>query len=63
MKNDISLGDIVEMKKPHACGTKTFEITRLGVDIKLKCTGCDHEIMMERQKFNKKMKKVMKKDA
>lgn len=63
MKNDISLGDIVEMKKPHACGTKTFEITRLGVDIKLKCTGCTHEVMMERQKFNKKMKKVMKKDA
>lgn len=57
MKNDISLGDLVEMKKPHACGTKTWAITRLGVDLKLKCTGCGHEIMMDRLEFNKKMKK------
>ena len=61
MKNDISLNDIVEMKKPHACGTKTWEIKRLGVDLKLKCTGCGHEIMMDRLEFNKKMKKKVDK--
>lgn len=61
MKNDINLGDIIEMKKPHACGTKTWEVTRLGVDLKLKCTGCRHEIMMDRLKFNKKMKKKVTK--
>lgn len=64
MKNDIELGDIIEMKKPHACGSKTWAITRLGVDIKLKCTKCNHEIMMDRLEFNKKMKKkVVKPDA
>lgn len=62
MKNEIKLGTVVEMKKPHACGTKTWSVTRLGVDLKLKCTGCNHEIMMDRQAFNKKMKKVVSQD-
>ena len=57
MKNELNLGDIVEMKKAHACGSKQWEITRLGVDLKLKCIGCGHEIMMDRLEFNKKMKK------
>lgn len=61
MKNDIQLGDIIEMKKPHACGTKTWEVIRLGVDIKLRCTGCGHEIMMDRLELYKKMKKKVNK--
>ncbi len=61
MKNNIVLGDVVEMKKPHACGSKTWTITRLGVDLKLKCTGCSHEIMMDRVEFYKKMKKKVDK--
>ena len=61
MTNNISLGDVIEMKKPHACGSKTWTIMRLGVDIKLKCTGCDHEIMMDRLEFEKKMKKKVDK--
>ncbi len=61
MTNNISLGDVIEMKKPHACGSKTWTISRLGVDIKLKCTGCDHEIMMDRLEVNKKMKKKVDK--
>ena len=56
-QSKIDLGDLVEMKKQHACGCKIWEITRLGVDLKLKCTGCNHEIMMDRLQFNKKMKK------
>ncbi len=64
MKNDYSIGDIVEMKKPHACGSKTWSIIRVGVDIKLKCTKCNHEIMMDRLEFNKKLKKkVVKPNA
>lgn len=61
MKTDIILGDVVEMKKPHACGSKTWTITRLGVDLKLKCTKCSHEIMMDRLEFNKKIKKKVDK--
>ena len=37
---DLHLHDIVELKKPHPCGSVTWEILRVGMDIKLKCLGC-----------------------
>lgn len=53
----LELGDIVIMKKPHPCGSKEFEITRLGVDYKLKCCGCGHEVMIPRIKAEKNIKR------
>lgn len=47
------------MKKPHACQTNKWEILRLGADIRLKCMGCGHLIMMPRAEFNRKLKKVL----
>ena len=55
--NEYKVGDIVETKKGHPCGSKTWEITRVGVDFKLKCTGCGHIIMVEREKAFKMIKK------
>ena len=46
------------MKKAHPCGTNEWEITRVGVDIKIKCVHCGRSIMMDRMEFNKKLKKV-----
>ena len=57
MKNNYEIGDIVEMKKPHPCGTNKWQITRVGVDIKIKCVNCNREIMMDRLEFEKKIKK------
>ena len=59
MKNNYKLGDIVEMKKPHACQTNKWKITRMGVDIKIKCINCNREIMMDRLEFDKKLKKII----
>ncbi len=59
MKNNYKLNDLVEMKKNHACGTNKWQITRMGVDIKIKCVNCNREIMMDRLEFEKKLKKVM----
>jgi hypothetical protein len=55
------LGDIVEMKKPHACQANRWEIIRMGADIKIKCTNCGHIVMMSRRDFEKKMKKILEK--
>ncbi|MCK8625090.1 DUF951 domain-containing protein [Apilactobacillus xinyiensis] len=55
------LHDVVEMKKPHPCGTNSWEIIRMGADIKLECQNCGHIIMLSRREFEKKMKKVLKK--
>ncbi len=46
------------MKKSHPCGTNLFEITRVGVDIKIKCIKCGRCIMMDKVEFDKKLKKV-----
>lgn len=57
------LGDVVEMKKPHACQTNRWEIIRMGMDIKIKCEKCQHIVMLSRREFDKKLKKVIvKKD-
>lgn len=58
MNKEYKLNSIVTMKKPHPCGNSEFEITRLGADIKIKCTKCGHMIMLPRIDFNKKIKKV-----
>ena len=55
---DYSIGDIVETKKQHPCGSKNWEITRVGVDFKLKCLGCGHVVMLDREKAIKSIKKT-----
>ena len=55
-----NLGDIVEMKKTHPCGSKNWEIIRLGADIKVKCLGCARIVMLPRIKFDSAVKKVIK---
>lgn len=55
------LYDVVEMKKPHPCSarSKKFQIVRVGADIKIKCLGCGNVIMMSRDTFNMRFKKVV----
>ncbi len=59
MDKDFKLNDKVIMKKEHACGTNLWVITRMGVDIKIKCVNCGREIMMDRLEFKKKLKGVI----
>lgn len=54
---EYNIGDIVRTKKQHPCGSKLWEITRVGVDFKLKCLGCGHVVMVERQKALKMITK------
>ncbi len=54
---EYQIGDKVQTKKVHPCGSKIWEITRVGVDFKLKCTGCGHVIMLDRQKALKMITK------
>lgn len=60
MVKEFNLHDIVETKKTHPCGSKTWEIIRLGADIKIKCTGCERIVMIPRSKFEKSVKKIVK---
>lgn len=57
---DISVGDKLLMKKKHPCGCDVFTVTRIGMDFKLKCDGCGHEVMVPRLKAEKSLKKIIK---
>ena len=59
MEKNYNVGSVVTMKKPHACKTNEWTITRVGVDIKLKCNGCNHEIMLDRLEFERKLRRVL----
>jgi len=54
------LGDIVQMKKQHPCGSNEMEIIRMGMDIRIKCVKCKHSILLPRAKFEKGFKKVLR---
>ncbi len=58
MDKEFKLNDRVIMKKQHACGTNAWVITRMGVDVKIKCINCGREIMMDRLEFKRKLKEV-----
>ena len=59
MDKNFDIGDVVQMKKQHPCGTDKWEIIRVGADIKIKCTGCGRIVMLPRSKFEKDMKKIV----
>lgn len=54
-----ALNDVVELKKPHPCGSKTWLITRTGIDFGLKCQGCGHRVMMPRKDFERSVRKII----
>ncbi len=56
---EFKLGDLVEMKKQHPCGSKIWKVLRTGADIRIECQGCRHQVMIPRSKFEKNMKKVV----
>ena len=56
---DIQVGDVLQMKKPHPCGSNLFEVTRIGADFKIRCTKCGREVMVPRAKIEKNIKKII----
>ena len=59
---DIRVDDILEMKKPHPCGSRRFTVLRVGMDFRLKCDGCGHEVMQPRRKVEKMIKRIVPKE-
>lgn len=56
---DIKVGDKVKTKKKHPCGGDTWEVTRVGMDVKLRCISCGHEVMLPRKKAEVSIKEIM----
>lgn len=60
---DLAVGDIVKMKKPHPCGNKEWELLRVGMDLRMKCLGCGHQVMLPRIQAEKNIRGIEKKGA
>ena len=56
---DINIGDRILMKKKHPCGSSIFKVVRIGMDFKIVCEGCNHEIMLSRKSVEKGIKKIL----
>ncbi len=50
---DVRVGDVVQLKKAHPCGSKQWLVLRVGMDFRLRCQGCGHEVMRPRVKIEK----------
>ncbi len=55
----LDIGDIVEMRKKHPCGSSLWTVTRVGADIKIKCRTCERVVMLARPDFEKRVKRVI----
>ena len=56
---EIRIGDVWQTKKQHPCGTNEWTVTRIGADIKIRCGGCGRIVMMDRETFLKRKKKLL----
>jgi hypothetical protein len=59
---DIQVGDVVKLKKQHPCGSFLWEVLRVGMDFRLKCQGCGHQIMLPRKQVEKSIRQIIKKE-
>lgn len=60
MADRFDIGDIITMKNPHPCGSKEWEVLRVGADFRLKCVGCGHQIMVARKLVEKNTRQIVK---
>ena len=57
--DEVKLGDVVQIRKTHPCGSDRWTVIRVGADIKIRCQGCGRIVMMDRADFLKRVKKTI----
>lgn len=55
----LSVGDVVELRKPHPCGGKTWRIQRVGLDIGIECMTCERYVLVPRRRFERRIKRFV----
>ena len=59
---DVRVGDVLEMKKQHPCGGKSFVVLRTGIDFRIRCVNCGREVMVPRSKAEKNIKNILREE-
>ena len=58
-KMEINIGDTLKLKKQHPCGSREWEVLRVGADFRIKCKGCGHQVMIARRLLEKSIKEII----
>ena len=53
---EFKVGQVIKMKKKHPCGENRWDILRVGMDLRLRCAGCDRQVMVPRKLVEKNFK-------
>ena len=53
-----AIGQVVQMKKSHPCGSDRWRIIRVGMDFRIKCLKCGRSVLLPRSRFEKRVKHV-----
>lgn len=56
---DIKVGDSLKLKKQHPCGSQMWKVLRVGIDFRLQCEGCGHQIMIPRRQAEKNVRQII----
>lgn len=59
MLPEIKLDDILQLRKPHPCGSYNWKVYRLGADIGIECLGCQRRVLLDRRKISRRLKKIV----
>lgn len=57
---DVRVNDVLQMKKPHPCGSREWLVLRSGMDFRLRCLGCGHEVLLPRSKAEKGIREIVR---
>ena len=55
---ELRLGQVVTLKKVHPCGSAQWEVVRLGMDVRLRCQGCDRYVLFPRSQLERRVRSV-----
>ena len=55
----LAVGDTVQMRKKHPCGSELFTVLRVGSDVRIRCLGCQRDLTLERVKLEKAIRQVI----
>ncbi|HHU77705.1 MAG: DUF951 domain-containing protein [Caldicoprobacterales bacterium] len=59
MSAEYRIGDVIQTRKPHPCGNDKWTVIRIGADFKIKCLKCSRIVMLDRETFLKRVKKIV----
>jgi hypothetical protein len=53
---DFRMGELLTLKKRHPCGSYQWEVVRIGMDIGIRCQGCQRRILLPRRDLERRVK-------